>query len=170
MTPRSLSRFGGALLVVGLVASAFFVLQLVSDQPREPAPPGNGGVVQLRHDGLTISTTAVRQDADCSANDATGADIPLEVPSRPELITGGTTKRKYHVIAHSVVAVPPQAVTVTCTNAGDTIAYFVGDRAARAAIFRLPLLVQAAGLFGVGTLIAVTLIAVELIRRRRARS
>lgn len=161
---RPLLWIAVACFAVGLAVSGIFISRLVTVQPHEPVPLGDG-VVRLNHDGLTISTTARGQTPSCQAKDATGADIPLKGPLRRENYSVGGPS--YFVIAHSRSAVPPQTVTVTCTNAGNAIPYYVGDRAAVDTM--LPTLARALGSFAVGTLISIALIIIDLIRRRRAR-
>jgi hypothetical protein len=165
LSRRPLLWIAVACFAAGLVVSGIFISQLVSAVPHEPMPLGDG-VIRLDYDGLTISTTARGQIPSCQAKDATGADIPLKGPLKRENYSVGGPS--YYVIAHSRSAVPPQTVTVTCTNADNTIPYYVGDRAAVDSM--LPAFAKALGSFALATLIGIALIIIDLIRRRRARS
>jgi hypothetical protein len=159
---RPLLWIAGACFAVGMILSGIFLIPMVAAMPHEPVPLGDG-VVRLTHDGLTISTTAQGQTPTCQAKDAAGADIALKPPLKHENYSVGGPS--YYVIAHSRAAVPPQAVTVTCTNADNTIPYYVGDRAAVDTM--IPALVKAFGSFGGGALIGIILIVVDRSRRRR---
>lgn len=164
MSRRPLLWIAVACLAVGLVVSGISILRVVRTMPYEPVPLGDG-VIRLNHDGLTISTTALGQTPSCQAKDATGADIPLKAPLKRENYSVGGPS--YYVIAHSRSAVPPQTVTIICTNADNTIPYYVGDRAAVDTM--LPAVASALGSFALGTLLSVMLISIDLTRRRRAR-
>ncbi|WP_020392369.1 hypothetical protein [Kribbella catacumbae] len=153
-----------ACFAVGLVVSGIFMSRLATVMPHEPVPLGDG-VIRLNHDGLTISTTALGQTPSCQAKDATGADIPLKAPLKRENYS--VSGPSYYVIAHSKSAVPPQTVTVTCTNADKTIPYYVGDRAAVDKMF--PVIARAVGIFALASLLSITLIIIDVTRRRQAR-
>ncbi|MEV6414116.1 hypothetical protein [Kribbella sp. NPDC051718] len=152
-----------AFFAAGLVLSSIFLLQMMSVMPTEPAPLGDG-LVQLDRDGLTISTTAQGQTPSCQAKDATGADIPLKNPLKRENYS--VDGPSYYVIAHSRTPIPPQTVTVTCTNADNTIPYYVGDRAAPDKMFAA--LIKAFASIIVAVLIGSAFIRVEQLRHRRA--
>jgi hypothetical protein len=154
----------GACFAVGLILSGIFLVPLVGAMPHEPLPLGDG-VVHLTDDGLTISTTALGQTPICQAKDAAGADIALMPPHKRENYS--VDGPSYYVIAHSRSAVPAQTVTVTCTNADNTIPYFVGDRAAVDTLFAA--LIRAFGSFALAALIGITLILINRTQQRRAR-
>jgi hypothetical protein len=152
-----------AFFAAALVLSSIFIMQMVSAMPTEPVPLGDG-TVRLDRDGLTISTTARGQTPSCQAKDATGADIPLKGPLKRENYS--VDGPSYYVIAHSRSPVPPQTVTVTCTNADNTIPYYVGDRASVDKM--IPALIKAFASFILAVLIGSAFIRIEQLRHRRA--
>ncbi|MEV8377148.1 hypothetical protein AB0P21_30685 [Kribbella sp. NPDC056861] len=161
---RPLLWIAAACFAIGIVVSGIFMMPMLGMIPHEPVPLGDG-VVQLEYEGLTISTTARGQTPTCQAKDATGADIPLKGPLKRENYS--VSGPSYYVIAHSRSPIPPQTVTVTCTNADNTIRYYVGDRASVDTM--LPALVKALGSFGLAMLISIALVVIDVVRRRRAR-
>lgn len=157
-----LTIVGVGLVVVGFIVSAFFRQDLLRAVPSAPARV-DGRAVALDGDGLTIFSTTKDAAGSCTAKGADGSPIALQKPSRHEQWDAGGAL--YYVVAHSVDKVPAQTVIVACTDAGTS--YFVGKRHT-ADVFLKPALSALAAFF-VPAVIGAALIAVDQIRRRRAR-
>src|SRR5215470_10077191 len=122
--PRPVLTFlGVGFVAVGLVVSAFFMMQLMKALPGSPTPV-NGRPVALDGVGFTIFSTDRDAGQSCTAKGADGNEIALEEPSRHE--QWDDAGDLYYVVAHSVEKVPAQTIEVACTNT--EARYYVGRR------------------------------------------
>jgi hypothetical protein len=158
-----LTIVGAGIVAVGIVVSGFFMVQLVRGMPGSPAPV-DGEPVVLQRVGLTIFSTDRDAVQSCTAKDASGNEIALEVPARHE--QWDDAGDMYYVVAHSVERVPAQIVQVACTE--ENTSYFVGQRQS-ADMFVGPL-ARTLGSFFVPAVIGVVLIVIDQVRRRRSPS
>ncbi|MEU4286731.1 hypothetical protein AB0E63_00795 [Kribbella sp. NPDC026596] len=136
------------------------MVQLLGNIPGSPARV-DGRPVGLERVGLTIFSTDRDAVQSCTAKDASGNEIALEVPSRHE--QWDDAGDLYYVVAHSVERVPAQTVQVVCTD--QNTSYFVGQRQS-ADMFVGPLVRTLGSFFGPAA-IGVVLIVIDQVRRRR---
>jgi hypothetical protein len=160
---RTLTWIAIACFVVGLAVSGFFVSRIVKNVPETPTSV-ESGPVQLEKEGLTVYASQPVLTPPCEAKDASGADIPLERPSASETIT--LNSRTYYVVARSVNPVPPQSVSVSCTDGDTNATYFAGPRMSVVS-FVLSIL-GAVFAFLIFVIAGVILLVVDTTKRRRA--
>lgn len=158
-----LTLVGSGIVAVGIVVSGFFMMEIVRNIPNSPTAV-DGRPVALDRVGLTIFSTAQGAEQSCTAKDASGNEIALEVPSWQE--KWDDAGDLYYVVAHSTTRVPAQTVTVACTD--ENTSYFVGQRQS-ADMFVGPLVRIFASFFAPAA-IGVVLIVVDQVRRRRRAS
>lgn len=159
--PRPVLTFVGVgAVVVGLMVSAVFVVQLMRVLPGAPVPV-DGRPVRLDGVGLTVFSTDRNAGQSCTAKGAEGNEIALKAPSRHE--QWDDAGDRYYVVAHSVQKVPAQTVEVVCANT--EARYYVGRRHT-ADVFLTPAL-KAVTAFFVPAAIGAGLIIVDQLRRRR---
>ncbi len=147
--------------VLGLAVSSIFIWRLVQNIPGEPAAIADGPV-RLQRDGLTVFASSPVPTNFCTAKDEHGADIPLQAPKRSEKWPAAT--HTYYVVAHSTAKIPPQTVTVTCTDATQRT-YYVGQRHTMGT-YLTPAL-TAVGTFALFFIIGIALIIADTMKRKR---
>ena len=160
---RTLTRIAIGCFVLGLAVSSIFILRLVRNLPADPTSISDGPV-RLEKEGLTVFASSPSPATSCLAKDEHGADIPLQRPSGSE--QWAAAERTYYVVAHSTTKVPPQTVTVTCTDTTSDTTYYVGQRHTLGTFLAPALL--AVGSFAVFFVIGTALIITDTIRRKRA--
>ncbi|TDO51297.1 hypothetical protein EV643_10334 [Kribbella sp. VKM Ac-2527] len=160
---RTLTWIAIACFVVGLAVSGFFVSRIVKNVPETPTAV-ESGPVQLEKEGLTVYASQPVLTPPCEAKDASGSDIPLKQPSASETIT--LNSRTYYVVARSVNPVPPQSVSVSCTDGDTNATYYVGPRMSVVA-FVLSIL-GAVFAFIIFVIAGVILLVVDTTKRRRS--
>ncbi len=153
-----------ACFVVGLAVSGFFVSRIVQNVPETPVAV-ESGPIQLEKEGLTVYASQPVLTPPCEAKDASGADILLDQPSASETIT--LNSRTYYVVAHSVSPVPPQSVTVSCTDGESNATYYAGPRMSVVS-FVLSIL-GAIFAFVFFVIAGVVLLIVDATKRRRSK-
>ncbi|TDU84019.1 hypothetical protein EV138_6488 [Kribbella voronezhensis] len=159
---RTLTRLAIVSFVLGLAVSSIFIWRLVHNIPAEPTAIADGPV-RLERAGLTVFASSPAPTNFCTAKDEHGNNVPLQTPKRSE--KWAATTRTYYVVAHSTAKIPPQTVTITCTDATQRT-YFVGQRHTMGT-YLAPAL-TAVGTFALFFIIGTALIIADTVKRKRA--